>query len=139
MRSNEILLVYDMQCPACDSYCRRLRLHQYAGELKLVDARQPGDIMQEITDLGLDVDEGMVLKIGEQLYYGAEAMHILALLSSRSNIFNHLNFYLFKSRGLSNLLYPLLRSGRNLLLKLLRRGKINNLHLPIKTTSGRGS
>ncbi len=83
--------------------------------------------MDEITRSGLDIDQGMVLIIGEKLYYGSDAMHALALISSRSGIFNRINYWVFKSKSVSSLLYPVLRVFRNLLLKILGKTKINNL------------
>lgn len=129
MDKQDIILVYDKQCPLCDHYCRWLRIQKTAGHLRLIDARQAGDMMDEISRLGLDIDQGMVLKIHEQIFYGSDAIHALALISSRSGLFNRLNYHIFKSRRLSRQLYPLLRSCRNLLLKLMRKSKINNLQL----------
>lgn len=122
-----ILLIYDKDCPACNAYCQVVRIRQSVGELKLINAREDSAIMQEITAVGLDIDQGMVLKMGTSLYYGSDAIHMLSLLSSRSGFFNRLNYHLFKSRRVAKWLYPLLRACRNLLLKLLRKRKINNL------------
>jgi hypothetical protein len=71
----------------------------------------------------------MVLKMGDELYYGSDAIHALALIGSRSGFFNRFNYWMFKSRMRSRMLYPVLRFFRNFLLKLLRRTKINNLKL----------
>lgn len=124
-----IVLVYDKECPACDNYCQIARIREDIGELVLLDAREPSSVMDEITALGWDIDQGMVLKIDNQLYYGSDAIHALALISSRSGFFNRMNYWLFKSKTLSHIFYPALRSLRNLLLKLLGKTKINNLHL----------
>ena len=129
MTRQEILLVYDKQCPACDFYCNLARIRDSVGELVLVDARDGGPVMDEITAAGLDIDQGMVLKVGDKLYYGADAINALSLLSTRSGIFNRLSYWMFRSRALSRILYPVLRSGRNLLLKMLGKSKINNLEL----------
>jgi predicted DCC family thiol-disulfide oxidoreductase YuxK len=128
--SAEILLVYDRECPVCDAYCRMVRIRESVGALRLVNARDADGIMDEITAKGLDIDEGMVLKFGNSLYYGAEAIHVLSLMSSRSGVFNRLTYWIFRSKGLSTMLYPLFRFFRNLLLKLLRKSRINNLGLP---------
>lgn len=125
----KIYLVYDTECPACDQYCRLVRIRESVGELVLVDAREPGPLMDEVTAAGLDIDQGMVLKLDHRLYYGADAIHMLALLGSPSGVFNRLNRWLFGSRYLSRVLYPMLRACRNLLLKLLRKTRINNLGL----------
>ncbi|MGI9260175.1 MAG: DCC1-like thiol-disulfide oxidoreductase family protein [Gammaproteobacteria bacterium] len=129
MNEDPILLVYDEQCPACDQYCRLVRIRDSVGELRLIDARESSEIMGEITALGLDIDQGMVVKIREQIYYGADAIHVLALMSSRSGFFNRLNYWTFRSKPISRVLYPILRSCRNLQLKMLGKTKINNLDL----------
>ncbi len=126
----DILLVYDKQCPFCDYYCRLVRIRESVGTLVLVDAREDTAIMQEITAAGLDIDQGMVLKMKDRVYYGSDAMHALSLLSTRSGIFNRINFWVFSSRWLSRVLYPIFRFLRNLFLKARGVSKINNLDLP---------
>jgi predicted DCC family thiol-disulfide oxidoreductase YuxK len=129
MAQEEILLVYDKECPACNNYCQIVRIRESVGKLKIVDAREDTEVLREITAKGLDIDQGMVLKMGGQLYYGSDAIHMLALISSRSGIFNRINYWIFKSKSLSRIIYPILRCCRNLLLKLLGKTKINNLNL----------
>lgn len=124
-----LLLVYDRECPVCDAYCRLVKIRESAGELKRVDARKPDGVMAEITAAGLDIDQGMVLKMGGALYYGAEAIHMLARIGTRAGFFNRINYWIFRSRAASKVLYPVLRFFRNLLLKLLRKTKINNLRV----------
>jgi predicted DCC family thiol-disulfide oxidoreductase YuxK len=123
----DILLVYDKQCPLCDYYCNLARIRESVGHLVLVDARDGGPVMEEITAAGLDIDQGMVLKVGDTLHYGPDAIHALALLGTNSGFFNRLTYQAFRSRRVSRVLYPMLKAGRNLLLKLLGRTKINNL------------
>lgn len=125
--NSPVVLVYDKECPACDNYCRIVRIREELGGLILQDARCPSPILEEITARGWDIDQGMVLKVDDQLFYGSDAIHALALLSSRSGIFNRMNYWIFRSKRLSHFLYPILRHLRNLLLKLLRKTKINNL------------
>ena len=129
MLGHEILLVYDKQCPVCDYYCCLVRVRKSVGKLKLVDARESSAIMEEITRSGLDIDQGMVLKLDDQLYYGADAINALALIGSPLGLFNRINYWIFRSKTLSRMLYPVLRTFRNMLLKILRRTKINNLRL----------
>ena len=123
----DVVLVYDKECPACDNYVRTMRVRDSVGTFRLVDAREDTPIMREITAAGLDVDEGMVLKMGGRLYYGSDAIHAFALISGRSNLVNRLNYHLFRSRRVSGVLYPVLRACRGVLLKLLGRTRINNL------------
>jgi predicted DCC family thiol-disulfide oxidoreductase YuxK len=127
--TGEILLVYDWECPACDTYCRLVHIPRSVGILRLVNAREPSAVIDEITQAGLDIDQGMVVKMGGRLYYGAEAIHILALINSRTNLFNKLSYFAFRSDRLSRILYPALRTWRNLLLKVMRKTKINNFRV----------
>jgi hypothetical protein len=85
--------------------------------------------MKEITAAGLDIDQGMVLKMGSAIYYGADAIHILSLIGNPSGIFNRVNYWAFRSKTVSRMLYPILRFFRNLLLKMLGKTKINNLKI----------
>ena len=123
----EVLVVYDKQCPACDYYCNLVRIRESVGRLILVDARDGGPVMTEITAKGLDIDQGMVVKIGDEIYYGPDAIHVLALMGTNKGFFNRLAYWSFRSRTVSKILYPILKSSRNLLLKALGKRKINNL------------
>jgi predicted DCC family thiol-disulfide oxidoreductase YuxK len=117
-------LVYDGDCPFCSRYVQYLRLRQAAGPVRLVNAREGGPLVDELQRAGLDLDEGMVLKLGGRYYHGADCIHALALLSSGSDLFNRINAKLFRSPRLSRVLYPVLRAGRNTVLALLGRTKI---------------
>jgi predicted DCC family thiol-disulfide oxidoreductase YuxK len=123
----EVVLVYDKQCPACDFYCNLVRIREDVGSLVLHDARDGGEIMREITDRGWDIDQGMVLKVGGEMYYGSDAIHVLALMGTNRGFFNRMAYWCFRSRSVSRVLYPVLRLLRNILLKILGKTRINNL------------
>lgn len=125
----EVIVVYDKECPACDYYCNLVRIRESVGRLVLLDARDGGPILDEITARGLDIDQGMVVKVGDQLYYGSDAIHALSLMGTNKGFFNRLAYWAFRSRAVSRVLYPVLRTCRNLLLKLLGKTKINNLQV----------
>ena len=130
MSREQIVLVYDRECPVCYAYCQVINIRQSVGELKIINAREGSEIVDEITAKGFDIDQGIVLKIGEQFYFGADAIHALTLIGSRYGIVNRINYWLFKSKTVSAVLYPILRFFRNLLLKMLGKTKVNNLKLP---------
>ncbi len=129
-KEDVIYVVYDDDCPFCRNYCKYVRLKENVGNLHLVDARKELELMNEITKMGLDIDQGMVLKIDARIYYGADAIHILSLLSSRSGIFNRINYYIFNSEKASKILYPFLRDCRSLALKVMGIPFIKNLEKP---------
>jgi predicted DCC family thiol-disulfide oxidoreductase YuxK len=45
----DIIVVHDKQCPACDLYCNLVQIRETVGRLVLVDARDGGPWMDEIT------------------------------------------------------------------------------------------
>jgi len=59
-------------------------------DLRLIDARSNHPMVQTVIDRGLDLNEGMVLKMGHDYYHGADCMHVLALMSSRAGWFNRI-------------------------------------------------
>jgi predicted DCC family thiol-disulfide oxidoreductase YuxK len=123
----DVWLVYDDECPICRTYCKYVRIRETVGRLRLVDARQPGPLRDEITAAGLDIDQGMVLKFKKQTYYGADAIHMLSLFSTSSGWFNRLCFLFFGTRWGARVFYPIGRMLRNLVLKLLGISYIGNL------------
>jgi len=123
----EIQLLYDRECPACDFYCHRIDVRESKGTLVRVDARGDSDVLRDVTAQGLDIDEGMVLKVGNRLHYGADAINELARLSSGTGLFNRFAGTMFRSPAVARVLYPALKFLRNLLLKMLGRSRINNL------------
>ena len=125
-RGGDAWLVYDGECPFCSRYVRYVRLRQSAGPVRLINAREGGPLVEELQRAGLDLDEGMVLKLGDRYYHGADCIHALALLSSGSSLFNRINAKVFRSPRLSRALYPVLRAGRNTVLRLLGRRKIGS-------------
>jgi predicted DCC family thiol-disulfide oxidoreductase YuxK len=117
-------IVYDGQCPFCSRYVQLLRLRESLGAVRLIDAREGGPIVEELQRAGVDLDEGMVLKLDDRLYHGHDCIHVLALLSTPSGLFNRINAAVFRSAPTARMLYPVLRVGRNAVLRLLGRGKI---------------
>ncbi|MDX1507488.1 MAG: DCC1-like thiol-disulfide oxidoreductase family protein [Woeseiaceae bacterium] len=125
--NDDIQLVYDRECPVCEYYCQRVDVDASAGRLVRIDAREPSEVMDEITALGLDIDEGMVVKIDDRIYYGSDAIHELAKLSAGPGVVNRLSRLTFRTPAMARFFYPMLKAVRNLLLKLLGRSRINNL------------
>lgn len=123
----DVWLVYDGECPVCTVYCKYARVRDAVGQLHLVDARQPGALMDEITAAGLDIDQGMVVKFRDVIYYGPQAIRVLTLLSTPSGLFNRINYQLFAGTRRARLFYPLGKAFRTVVLKLLGIRYIDNL------------
>lgn len=127
--SDGVWFAYDGDCPICTHAARALRIREAAGPLYLVDAREdPGHpLIREIGALGLDLDEGMVLKFQGNCYHGQDALHMMAMLGSGQGWFNRATALLFRSSRLAALCYPAMRGARNLLLRFRGVDLIRNL------------
>lgn len=112
-------IVYDHQCPYCRRYAHYVRLKEIVGQVHLINAREPHEVIDYLKSLDVDLHQGMVVIYQSQIYYAADAIHILAMLSSPSTLFNRMNHKIFQSPIRARLLYPLLKCGRSISLKLL--------------------
>ena len=117
-------IIYDGDCPFCSSYVGLLRLRETFGEVELMNARECPELVVELARQKMDLDEGMVLVLNGEYFHGSECIHRLALLASASNTFNLVNKFIFERKRLAAILYPILRFGRNLSLKILGINKI---------------
>lgn len=130
MNQTKVWLVYDGECPICRPTANALKIRAAVGELILVNARDPHPIMLALKQAGLNIDDGMVVKINDTLYHGAEAQHVLAMIGTNQNWFNRINVWLFRSKFIAKLIYPIMRSIRYAVLKMKGISKINNLGAP---------
>lgn len=124
--AEELALIYDKQCPVCTAYSAAVEVDpENATGVRRIDARSDDPLVRKAREAGLDLDEGMVVVHQGRIYHGADALNLLARLAPNQGFGNRLNKLLFSSRAMSRVSYPLLRSGRNALLRLLRRPKIS--------------
>ncbi len=118
-------LLYDGDCPFCSNYISRLRL-QESSNVRLIDARNVSHELRLAHSLGYRIDKGMLLNLDDNLYHGSECISRLSLLVTSSSTFNRWNRRIFASPRQSALLYPLLRLGRNLMVRVMGRGLLND-------------
>ena len=119
--TEKLTVIYDGECPFCSAYVRMQRLRALAEDVELVDARSAHPVLEEVRRAGLDLNEGMALKLNGELYHGADVIHQLALLTGPSGRMNRIWYWIFSSRSRARLLYPWMRGIRNLTLRVLGR------------------
>ncbi len=125
--NEELAIIYDEQCPVCSAYSAAVDVDTDAARsVRRVNARSDDPLVRQAREAGLDLDDGMVVVHKGKLYHGAEALNLMARLAPRKGIGNRLNRLLFSNETASRLSYPLLRGGRNTLLRLLGRSKISD-------------
>ena len=122
-KSAGVEIIYDGECPFCSAYVRMVRLREAAGPVRLLNARQHPELTAQLADEGIDLNETMAVRYGGMLYTGAQAVEMISLLSSQSGFANRLSARLLRNKKRAALLYPAMRAGRNLTLRLL--GKPN--------------
>jgi predicted DCC family thiol-disulfide oxidoreductase YuxK len=115
------LIVYDGDCIFCANYVRLLKLKEAIGPVELLDARSDDPRVKSYWHDGYDLNQGMLFVHRGRTYHGDEAINVLASLSSDSTVFNRINGLVLSNSTTAELLYPLLKLGRRLV--LLLRGK----------------
>ena len=117
-------LLYDGDCPFCTNYVRMVQLRKAVGPVELLDMRLHPDLVAHFRDRGYDLNEGKLLRLDGHIYWGADCINRLALLSSDSDLFNQVNAAIFRRPCLSAALYPFMTRGRALTLALLGKKKM---------------
>jgi predicted DCC family thiol-disulfide oxidoreductase YuxK len=127
-KPDELALIYDRECPVCTAYSCSVGVDQSeASGIRRINARSADDeLVRQAKEAGLDLDDGMVVVHRGKLYHGADALNIMARLAPKQGFGNRLNRLMFGNRTVARLSYPLLRAGRNTLLKILGRKKIRD-------------
>lgn len=105
-------VVYDGDCPFCARYVALMRLRE-GHEVRLVDARREPEVAAAY---GLDLNAGMIVDLDGAVHHGAAAVALLSRLSRRPGP--------LASDRLARVVYPLMRAGRALALRLLGRRPI---------------
>ena len=124
--SEPVVLVYDGDCPFCSAAAHMVRIKQAVGALQIINAREAKDsaVMRAIAARGLDLNEGIVVSFEGRLYHGRDALHLLAMIGSKSGWMNRLNVALFRNRTTVRVAYPLMKTIRNTTLRLLGKRPI---------------
>ncbi|MEM9971223.1 MAG: DCC1-like thiol-disulfide oxidoreductase family protein [Pseudomonadota bacterium] len=112
-----VTIYYDGDCPFCANYVRVARLRE-TFEVTLVNAREDRGAVERFARKGMDLSNGMVVEFPEATHYGADAVNVLSLTSSRRGWVNATLASVFRSRTLSRFFYPAMKTGRRVTLAL---------------------
>jgi len=127
-KAEELALIYDGECPVCTAYSCSVDVDEdKASGIKRINARSDDALVKQAKDAGIDLDEGMIVLHDGKMYHGADALNVMARLAPNSGFGNRLNKLFFSNATVSRISYPVLRAGRNTLLKLLGRKKIRDI------------
>ena len=132
-----LTIIYDGECPFCSAYVKMMRLRESVGEVRLINARSDDPEVLRVKRLGLDLQDGMVARYGGKDYYADECLTLLSMLSSGSGVFNASTAWMFKSERRARLMYPVMKAGRAITLKLLGRKPIPS-EAPVEGSGAQG-
>lgn len=127
LKSSTMIILYDGDCPFCASYVRFSRLREQFPDARLLNAREATEERAQVEDAGYDLNDGMAVIMDDEIFYGADAMNYLALMTTQSTLFNRMVSAIMSRKPLARMLYPVLTFGRKLTLLLLGRSQITAL------------
>ena len=117
-------LLYDSECPLCSRFVAMTRLRETLPGFHLIDARDDPALVAFHRSEGREINDGMILAVGDVFHHGADALNSIARLTTPWSLFNRVNATLFRSASVARVVYPAMRAGRSLLLRLLGRDMI---------------
>ena len=114
-------LLYDGEFPACSSYVAFSRLRRLHPSLKVLDARGEPALVEELRGRGYEINEGMVMQLDGEIFFGAEATRQIARHAREGGVLRRALLDAIGDAPWSRALYPLLNRCRRLLLVMLGR------------------
>lgn len=110
------LIIYDGECIFCDNYVKMHKMRLAIGQVSLVDARSNHPAVEACWQLGYDLNAGMIFSFENKIYFGADAINQIALLTEKLGFWQKIINAFFRSKFIAKLCYPLMRAGRGLVL-----------------------
>jgi len=119
-------LLYDGDCPVCSAYVAMSRLRQLYPNLRVISARSERTLVVELRRKGFEINDGMVLSLDGTIYFGADAMRMIANLGRLSpSLWRRAALAFAGTAPWARPLYPWLNRGRQALLRMLSRRPID--------------
>lgn len=122
--ATELEVIYDGECPFCRSYVMYCRLKEAFPEVVLTNARDVPDRVAHYRQRGMEINKGMIVIYEGAEYYGEEAMTVLTQISRPDAFLQRIMRVLFRRPAVAAAVYGVLRRGRDMVLFVLGRNKI---------------
>lgn len=119
MKTNQIIIFYDEECPFCKNYTNFLKLKKNF-DLKLIDARKNKIELENICK-NLDINEGFIVVYKDDCFQGSKALEFLNSAVDKTTILGKLHFFFAYDNTFSKLLYKILFILRKFILFILRK------------------
>ena len=119
MKTNQIIIFYDKECPFCKNYTNFLKLKK-SFELKLIDARKNKIELENICK-NLDINDGFIVLYKNDCFQGAKALEFLNRAVDKTTILGKLHFFFAYENIFSKFLYKSFFIFRKIALFILRK------------------
>jgi predicted DCC family thiol-disulfide oxidoreductase YuxK len=117
-------VLYDGACPACSRYVAATGLANDP-RIALLDARTHPELVAEHAAAGRMIDDGMVVAVGGDMHFGAEATRKLAEIGSPATPGRRFLLWFVGGAPWARAIYPALATARHWLLRGLGRPLIS--------------
>ena len=91
MKTNQIIIFYDEECPFCKNYTNFLKLKK-GFDLKLIDARKDKVELQNICK-NLDINDGFIVIYENHCFQGVKALEFLNSAVDKTTVLGKLHFF----------------------------------------------
>lgn len=115
--SSKVCLIYDRACPVCRHVAEK---YEAANKnIKIINARDDSVQLDRATGMGFDVNRGIIVVDGGELYFAEEAVQRLAKTKPIHGFLGFIFGGLGRYPLMVKLIYPPLTLFRKVLLKIL--------------------
>jgi predicted DCC family thiol-disulfide oxidoreductase YuxK len=122
--SKIIKVVFDGECPFCRNFVHLQSIRSRGYTVNLIDARTAPDEVERLSRLGMNINDGMALWVDDTVYFGHAAVNKIAVLAEGETLVTRAMNFLLRVPAFSYTIYPLLKFGRSITLKVLGVRKI---------------
>ena len=125
-KKNYIRIYFDKECYFCNNYTRLIKLKNIGKKVELINLRNAKKVLPWFKNNGYDIDEGMVVTIDENIFFGSKAIYILSTMLEKKSLFNRLTLLFLNNQKKADFLYPYFVKIRNIFLKIKNIKKISH-------------
>lgn len=125
-KNNSVKVIYDGECPFCSNFVYLSNLKRLGYKVTLISAREEDNETVRKLSKGFDLDNGMIVVVGSDILYGANAARFLTTGFNTSNPLALIYYILLKNKTVSKIIYPLLVRARKIYFRITGKRLIND-------------
>ena len=118
MKKNEIIIVYDGECPFCSDFVSLNRLKDLGYVISIINAREVDNPLIENFSKKYNFDDGMIVINDQVILYGYTAARFISNSYSQSSLRGLIYRTLLSNKTLGRISYKIFVKLRKLYLKI---------------------